>query len=183
MNGRRGLLVVLVACIGAGAVVLIAAGRVWRSANLVAATGQRVSAHVTGHTAEPALPALAIALIVMAGAVVAARGWLRRIVGLVTVVVGGALVALAVASRTDAARELRRQAFAVSHATVSPSLSGWAIVTIIGGLTAVVAGAVTVVLGPGWPALGSRYDAPAVRRTDDLAGEWDALDRGEDPTV
>jgi hypothetical protein len=183
MSGRRGLLAALSACIGASAIVVIAAGRVWRSADLVAATGQRVSVHVTGHTAEPALPALGIALMVMAGAVLAARGWLRRVVGLVTVVIGGAVVALSIASRADAANELQHQAFAVSHATVADSLSGWAIVTIIAGLVAVLAGSVTVVLGAGWPALGSRYDAPGARRTDNLAGDWDALDRGEDPTV
>jgi len=183
MSDRRGLLIVLAACVGAGAVVLIAAGRVWRQAALVAATGQRVSVHVTGHSAEPALPALGIALVVMAGAVVAGRGWLRRLVGLVTVVIGGAVVALAIASRTDAARELRHQAFAVSHAAVGSSLSSWAIVTIVAGVIAVAAGTATVVVGPGWPALGSRYEAPAVRRTDDLAGNWEALDRGEDPTV
>ena len=183
MSGRRGLLAVLAGCVGSGALVLIVAGRVWRSAELVAATGQRVSAHVTGHAAEPALPALGIALMVMAGAVVAARGWLRRVVGLVTVVIGGAVAALAVASRADAAHELQHQAFAVSHVTIGESFSGWAVVAIVAGVVAVAAGAVTVVLGPGWPALGSRYDAPAVRRTDNLAGDWDALDRGEDPTV
>ena len=183
MRDRRGLLSVLAGCAAAGALVLIAAGRVWRGADLVAATGARVSVHVTGHAAEPALPALGIALIVMAGAVVAARGWLRRAVGVITVVVGGAVVALAVASRNDTVRELQHQAFAVSHASVGASLSGWAIVTIVAGLIAVAAGAVTVVVGRNWPAMGSRYEAPAVRRTDNLAGDWDALDRGEDPTV
>jgi hypothetical protein len=183
MSGRRGLLVVLATCIGAGAIVLIAAGRVWRRADLVAATGQHVAVHVTGHAAEPALPALGIALVVMAGAVLAARGWLRRVVGLVAVAIGGAVVALAVAARTDAADELRHQAFAVSHAVVAESLSAWAIVTIVAGVAAVVAGSVTVVLGTGWPSMGARYDAPAARRTEDLAGDWEAQDRGEDPTV
>ena len=183
MSGRRGLISVLCGCVVAGAVVLVAAGRVWRHAELVAATGQHVPVSVTGHTAEPALPALGIALMVMAGAVLAARSWLRRIVGLITVVIGGAVIAIAVASRTDAAAELRQRAFAVSRAAVGYSLSGWAILTIAAGAAAILAGAATVVRGPTWPALGSRYDAPAVRRTDDLAGDWEALDRGEDPTV
>ena len=183
MSSRRGLLYVLGGCAAAGALVLIAAGRVWRQADLVSATGARVAVHVTGHAAEPALPALGIALVVMAGAVIAARGWLRRVVGVVTVVIGGAVVALAVVSRTDAAKELRHQAFGVSNAAVGSTLSSWAIVTILAGLVAVVAGAVTVAVGQRWPAMGSRYEAPAVRRTDNLAGDWDALDRGEDPTV
>jgi uncharacterized membrane protein (TIGR02234 family) len=185
LSGRRGLLTALVGCVAAGAVVLIAAGREWRHADLTAVTGARISISVTGHSAEPALPALAIALVVLAAAVVAARGWPRRLVGLVVVVIGASIVALAVASRVDAADELRRQAsvHAVAHAAVSPSLSAWAIVTVLGGLGAVVAGALTVATGARWPALGSRYEAPAVRRTGDLTADWDALDRGEDPTV
>lgn len=183
MSSRRGFVLVLTGCVAAGAVVLVAAGRVWRHADLVAATGARVSINVTGHTAEPALPALAIALIVMAGALLAARSWIRRVVGLITVVIGGAVIALAVASRTDATNELRHRAFAVSRTAGGHTLSGWAIVTIVCGLVAVVAGTLTVALSARWPALGSRYEAPAVRRTDHLAGDWDALDRGEDPTL
>jgi len=183
MSGRRGLLLVLLGCVAVGVVVLIAAGRVWRRADLVAATGAHVTARVTGHAAEPALPALAIALIVLAGGVLAARGWLRRVVGLIVVAVGGAVVALAIASRADVANAITRQAFAVSDVSVGRSLSGWGILTLVAGALAALCGGVIVVVGSRWPALGSRYDAPAARRADPLASDWEALDRGEDPTV
>jgi hypothetical protein len=185
MSDRRGLITALGCCVAAGAVALIAAGRAWRHGTFVAITGQRVSLVVTGHAAEPALPALAIALMVMAGAVLASRGRLRRLVGLLVVVIGGSVIAVAVASRGDGATALRRQAsvHAVTHASIGPTISTWAVVTVVSGIVAVAAGALTVVAGARWPALGARYDAPTAHNAGERVSDWDVLDRGEDPTV
>ena len=184
MTGRRGLLVVTVGCAAAGALILLASGRTWGSTVQVAETGRRVPAEVSGSAVEPALPALGIALLVLIGAVLAARSWLRRVVGALVVMTGGAAIAVAIASRSDVASELRSRAFGVAHATVHPTMSGWAALTLFAGVLAVVAGAITVTIGPRWPALGSRYDAPTPRRPADADGStWEALDRGEDPTV
>jgi len=184
MTGRRGLLIVIFCCGVAGALILLASGRTWGSTLQIAETGRRVPAEVSGSGAEPALPALGVALLVFVGAVLAARSWLRRVVGALVVMTGGAAIAVAIASRSDVAAELRSRAFGVAHVTVHPTTSAWAVLTLIAGVVAVVAGAITVVSGPQWPALGSRYDAPAPRRQTETDGStWEALDRGEDPTV
>ena len=188
MTGRRSFVATLAACLIAGAVVLIAAGRTWGRVALTTVTGSVDHVSVTGHDAEPALPALGIAVLVLSLGLLAARGWLRRVVGLIVVVVGAAVLALAFASRSDVAHALARGAFAVSNTAVPPHTSGWAVVSAIAGLVAIGCGALTVVVGARWPALGARYDAAGARgaRRDGEAtatAEWDALDRGEDPTV
>jgi uncharacterized membrane protein (TIGR02234 family) len=188
MTGRRGFLAVIVGCLLAGALVLVASGRVWGRAELTTVTGSIDRVSVTGHGAEPALPALGVALLVLTAGVIAARGWLRRIVGVVVVFVGAASVALALASRSDVAAELGRRAFAVTHTSVPAKTSGWAVITVIAGVVAVGCGALTVAVGVRWPGLGARYDAGGARavqtpRTSNAMAEWDALDRGEDPTV
>jgi hypothetical protein len=164
-----------------GVVVLLAGGRTWGSATVVAATGNRQHVSVTGHDVLPALPALGVALLVLAVAVVAARGRVRALVGLVVVVVAGAVIGLAVTSRDDVAAELRHRAFAVTE-PIRPTTGFWAVLATAGGALAAGAGAGTVALGRRWPSLGSRYDAPA-RRPDAEASAWDALDRGDDPTA
>lgn len=187
MNGRRGLLTAMALAALAGVVALVASGRTWGHAVITTPSETRVSLSVSGHDAEAALPALGIGLIVLAGAILAARRWLRRVIGVVVVVLGGAVIALAVAARDDVASELTSTAqrtYAVADAGVAATTSAWAIATMIAGALAVLAGAATAVVGHRWPALGSRYDAPAARA--ERAGEssaWDALDRGEDPTV
>lgn len=101
--------------------------------------------------------ASALALVSLAGAaaVLAARGWARRAVGVLLVVAGGAAVAVGL-----------------------DTSSWWAVV---GGLATLVAGAWTVWRGPTWTRLSPRYDRTA--GTDGSPHAlWDALDRGEDPT-
>jgi uncharacterized membrane protein (TIGR02234 family) len=168
--------------------VLIAAGRTWGHADLTTVTGSVDRVSVTGHGGEPALPALGIALLVLTAGLIAARGWLRRVVGLLVVSIGAAVVALSVASRSDVAHALVSHAFAVAQTSVPAHTSGWAVVTALAGVVAIGCGALTVVVGARWPAFGARYDAAGARdvqRAGDATAtsEWDALDRGEDPTV
>lgn len=63
------------------------------------------------------------------------------------------------------------------------------LMAIIGGLVLAAVGVVVVSAGPSWPGMSARYDAadphpaaagPGTERPQDL---WDALDRGEDPTL
>lgn len=188
MTSRRAFVVVLATCVVAGTVVLVAAGRTWGRAALSTVTGSVDHVSVTGHGVEPALPALGVALLVLTGGLIAARGWLRRSVGLLVVVVGAAVVALAVASRSDIAEALSQRAFAVADSNVPPRTSGWAVVSALAGALAVGCGALTVIVGARWPAFGARYDAAGARGGRKGGGskamsEWDALDRGEDPTV
>ena len=183
MSGRRGLVVALAGCALAGALVLVCAGRVWGSATVTATAGAQQHLTATGHAAEPALPALGFALLVSTGALIASRRLLRRLVGLVVVVIGGAAIGLAATSHDDVVRALTRHAFAVQTADVHVSLSAWAVLTAVGGAIGVVIGAAAVLFGNTWPALGARYETPVAKpKADTETATWDALDRGEDPT-
>ncbi len=127
----------------------------------------------------------ALALVALAGvvALLAARGWTRRVVGIVLALAGTGIVASAVGQLSAARTPL------------------WPLLTVLGGLLVAVAGAGTVLRAGTWPALGARYDTPGQRRSagdtpgqqrrsaGDASGQrrsagdvWEALDRGEDPT-
>lgn len=99
----------------------------------------------------------ALALVALAGAaaILAARGWMRRAVGVVLVVTGAAGVALGLDTG-----------------------SWWAVV---GGVAAAAGGGWTAWQGPTWSRLSQRYDR-APSRDDSPHALWDAIDRGEDPT-
>lgn len=187
MTGRRGLVIAMAVTALAGGLILLAGGRTWGRAVVTAANGAHVTIAVSGHGAEPALPPLGLVLLVLAGALVAARTWMRRIVGGVVVAVGASVIALGVASREDVASSLSSTAqrtYAVAHTGIGATTSGWAIVTVVAGVLAVAAGATTVIVGRRWPALGARYEPPTTSsRPVDESSAWEALDRGEDPTV
>jgi hypothetical protein len=58
--------------------------------------------------------------------------------------------------------------------------------TALGGALIAAAGIALVALGPRWPSMDVRYERPAASRPANESSErtaWDALDRGEDPTI
>lgn len=115
-------------------------------------------------SAVPPEPAGAGALALVAGAgaaaALAARGWLRRAVGVVLLVMG--LVA-------------------VVRSAGGPAWWG-----VAGGVVTAAAGCWVAVRGPRWARWSGRYERPG-GGTDggDVPARalWDALDRGEDPTA
>ncbi|HWC35142.1 MAG TPA: Trp biosynthesis-associated membrane protein [Mycobacteriales bacterium] len=185
MGGRAGLLRALAGVAIGGVLVLLASGRVWAAATVrvPAAPVSRVA--VTGHAVEPSLPALGIALLALAAGVIAARGVLRRVVGLVVVAVGGAALAVAVAGRGAVSRALTAHEVGDAGVPVHGTANGWWVMAAAGALVAIVAGALVVVRSRGWAALGSKYEAPSRQQpvaVDTAESAWAALDRGEDPT-
>ena len=131
-RGRRELLVVL-ALLVVAAVTLLAAGH-----------------------GEPVARGGGLFALAAIGGILATRNLGRRLVGVVTALIGGVTIAAA---------------------------SSWSVT--IGGMLLGVAGVVTTWRAARWPSMSARYDAPAstaanpTRRSHDL---WDALDKGEDPT-
>ena len=164
---RLALAVVLIA---AGAVLaLVAAGREWTAA----AAGPPLPSRSAGRSGADLLPWLsAVSWVALAGAgaVTAARGWARRLVGALLVAAGAGMAAGA--------------GWAVAVAGAS---AGWPAVTGAGGLLVAGAGAVCAARGARWPALGGRYERGARGPADPDPGRpdllWAALDRGEDPTA
>jgi uncharacterized membrane protein (TIGR02234 family) len=165
--------------------ILVSSGRVWSSTRvrIPGAAVTRVS--VTGHAVEPSLPALGIALLALAAAVVAARGRLRRTVGVLVAVVGATALVVAVAGRSAVSSALTAHEPGGLGVPARGSADAWWMVAALGGLIATVVGVTVLVRGGSWTSMGSKYDAPAQRQqtVDHAASAWAAIDRGEDPTA
>lgn len=178
--GRRRLAYAVLLCLAGAGLVLFASTRTW-VVELVArpAPLPDVRDVRTGGALLPWVPALAVVGLAGAGAVLATRGLLRRLVGGLLLLVGVALAAGAADSLAGGPTgEISRQ---------------WPALCLVGGLLVAVGGAWTAVAGHRWPAMGARYerrDRPVVTGADrrDSARSptteaWDAFDRGEDPTI
>lgn len=186
MTGRaRSPAAAVVSCVAGALLVLLASGRQWAHTTLPAAGGGHTALSANGHNVAPSLPALGIALLALAGAIIAAKGLMRRIVGVVVVFIAAATVGVAVTARGDVSAALEHREVGVQGLAVHASANGWWLVATVGGLLAVVAGVVTVLRAAQWSALGAKYDAPSAPKPakDPAAVAWDALDRGEDPTA
>lgn len=186
-QGAAGLIRALIGVAVAGVLVLVASGRVWSTTRvrIPGAAVTRVS--VTGHAVEPSLPALGIALLALAAAVIAARGRLRRAVGVVVAAVGAIALGVAVAGRSAVSSALTSHEVGGLGVPAHGSANGWCLVAALGGLIAVLVGIAVVTRGGQWAAMGRKYEAPhegdrAGVAAGSAQGTWEALDRGEDPT-
>nr|WP_245675359.1 Trp biosynthesis-associated membrane protein [Micromonospora halophytica] len=126
----------------------------------------------------PWLSALALVALAGGGAVLATRARLRRLLGALLALLGLAVAAgggYGLAAGLDG--EVSRR---------------WPALCLLGGVLAALGGGLTALRGDRWPAMGARYERrtrpeaapdgrPATERGTREA--WDALDRGEDPTV
>jgi hypothetical protein len=170
MTGRRQLAYAVLGCLAGAGLALFAVTRTWivevvpRPAPLPSIRTAR-----TGGDVLTWLPALAAAGLAAAGALLATRAAARRALGVLLLLVG---LGIAIGAGYAAA----------THDVVNP---GWPVLSVLGGLAVAAAGAAAVTRGQSWPAMGARYERPATRSDERPAptSAWDALDRGEDPTV
>jgi uncharacterized membrane protein (TIGR02234 family) len=188
---------VLVGLAGA-TVAAVAAARDWATASGSAA-GVDVTAAVRGSATAPLGIALALVALAAWGVVLVLRGRVRRFVAILGALASAGVVA-AVAAGFQRAQDDAVNAVVAKGGTgdaVPSSLTGWYYACGVGAVLALAAFAVAVVAAPGWPAMGSRYDAPGARsprapaatadgRPVEPATErdmWRALDDGRDPTA
>lgn len=187
--GRRQLTYAVLLCLVGAGLALFAATRTWsveitiRPAPLSPLRDAR-----TGGGLLPWLPALGLVGLAAAGALLATRGVGRRLVGGLLLVVG-----LGVAAGGGYGL------LGLNGGNTNPA---WPVLCGLGGLVAAAAGVVTAGRGDTWPAMGARYErvragargtapggsagaGPAGGRVEAgrTVAAWDALDRGEDPTV
>ncbi|MEH0820565.1 Trp biosynthesis-associated membrane protein [Micromonospora sp. CPCC 205714] len=176
--GRRELAYAVLLCLPGAGLAFWAATRTW--AVEVTPRGSLPSAREgrTGADLLPWLSALALVGLAGGGAVLATRGRARRLLGGLLALLGAAVAAgggYGLIAAFDG--EVSRQ---------------WPALCLLGGVLAALGGALTAARGQRWPAMGARYE----RRSGGAAGAdgrpaaergtreaWDALDRGEDPTV
>lgn len=175
-RGRRELTYAVLLCLAGAGLAFWAVTRTW-SVELTGRGSLPAARHArTGTDLLPWVSALALVGLAGGGAVLATRGRVRRLLGALL-----ALAGLAVAAGGG---------YGLGEAGVSRQ---WPALVLAGGLIAAAGGVFTALRGAGWPAMGARYERPA--RTADPAGAgrpavergnrdaWEALDRGEDPTV
>ncbi|MBV9594183.1 MAG: Trp biosynthesis-associated membrane protein [Actinobacteria bacterium] len=197
-DARRLFALALVADLLGAATVLLAARPIWQRVTVSRPrplSDQVVS--VSGHALDGALGGLGIVALAGIVAVLATRGWGRRFVG-AFLVLTGAVIGWRAANGLAALSPARARSLASSaHAGIGVDAtsavhvhlsSGWAILTLVGGLLVLGGGALVALRGAGWSAMSSRYEAPteagpeaAAEALDDVA-LWKALDRGDDPT-
>jgi uncharacterized membrane protein (TIGR02234 family) len=178
--------------IAASAMTAVAAARDWATASGSAA-GVHVTASVKGSATAPLAISLALVALAAWGVVLVLRGRVRRAVAVVGVLAAAGVAVTTLMSlgriRDDAAAAVAAKG-GTGH-QVATSLTGWYGVCLVAAVVSLVAFVVAVVTAPGWPAMGSRYDAPTAGATDphqraEPATEqemWRALDEGHDPTT
>jgi uncharacterized membrane protein (TIGR02234 family) len=190
--GRREFGLTLAAGVVGVAIVLLAAGQPWARASFAPAPPLPTSSvTVTGHELMPAADALALAALACLAAVIATRGAVRRVTGLLLALLGVLIAAAAPMSVGHA--HVAAAAVARSLATAAPphlamAAFPWWAAAAVGGLVIGWAGAVAAWRGTRWPAMSAKYDRPggpprAGTAAKDPAATWDALDRGADPTL
>lgn len=202
---RRELAAVLLAgAIGAGVVLL---GTRQHAAEVIVRAPRPLPATVTAVSVaalRPALGALAVAVFASLAAVLATRGLLRRLTGVITCALGACIALLAVGKVTHAGVIAAAGRAAMSPATgagagtaagsatagsgqgtsagslaglgsrVALSGAGWQMLLVAGALLIVAAGIAIVVLATRLPAMSGRYERP--RATARPAAEASAWD-------
>ena len=210
MPPSRRLAYAVLTCLAGAGLALYAATRVW-SLHVVTRSGlPDLRTARTGAEQAPVLVGLALVALAGAGALLATRGRVRRMLGGLLVLAGTGVAAAAVLGRAglDAGR-------AGAGATV------WPAACVLGGAMIVAAGVAAARHGHRWPAMGSRYErgrvpppreepaattgplppaghtlphtprdrsaypdrSDGVQAPVDTRAAWDALDRGDDPTL
>ncbi|MEU5939762.1 Trp biosynthesis-associated membrane protein [Micromonospora sp. NPDC047548] len=178
--GRRELTYAVLLCLAGAGLAFWAATRTW-SVDLISRGSLPSARHGrSGVDLLPWLSALALVGLAGGGAVLATRGKVRRLLGGLLALLGAAVAAgggYGLVAAFDG--EVSRQ---------------WPALCLLGGVLAALGGGLTAARGQRWPAMGARYERrsgtgapsgadgrPATERGTREA--WDALDRGEDPTV
>jgi uncharacterized membrane protein (TIGR02234 family) len=166
--------------------VLLTSGRQWAHTTVhTVSGGGATTLSVSGHDVEPSLSALGIAMLALAAAILASNGLMRRVVGVVVVLVAASAVAVAIVGRAHVSAALENGEVGAKGIAVHAAANGWWVVALVGGLVALAAGLLTTFRSGSWGGMGAKYDAPAAPKParDPAAVAWDALDRGEDPTT
>jgi uncharacterized membrane protein (TIGR02234 family) len=189
---RRLYAPVVLATLAVGGLAFFAAGRTWARADVKAEGLASARIAVSGTDAQPLVSALAVVVVTAGLAILAAGPRMRRVVGVLTVVVAITAAVLVPRSGSSTLDDAVRSAAEKSPAYTGPSSLGdisyapWDLLAIAAFVLAVVLGVAMVRYAGRWPTMSSRYDAPSARRTRAGASDgdmWKAMDRGDDPTA
>jgi len=152
---------------------------------------------VEGSVAAPALSALALSSLALAGALAIAGRALRVVLGILQALIGATVALTALAAVSGPVQAGQAAVTTVTGVAGSDAVTAlvdgwtttpWGPVTLVAGLASALTGVLVAITGPRWPTGRSRYDAPGdepVRRIvprEDPVAAWDSLSGGADPT-
>lgn len=190
MNARRLKLATIVAGIALSALTLLAWTQEWF--DVVLDSGQSIS--VTGEVAAPALTALALSGLALAGALAIAGVVFRVILGLLQAALGALILTSALMAALDPISASSRAitdatgvagSVSITALVSSVTASGWPWATVILGVALIVLGLAIVATARRWPVSSRKYQAVQLendRGERSAIGDWDALSDGRDPT-
>ncbi|AGZ40348.1 hypothetical protein AFR_10295 [Actinoplanes friuliensis DSM 7358] len=165
-------------CLAGAGLAVYAVTRTWSEVVTERPGLSALRAIRTGADLEPWVIGLALVALAGAGALLATRGIVRRVLGGLLALAGLGVAAGAIAGRAGLD-------------TGSAGAGGviWPVLCVLGGLLIVLGGLSAVRYGHEWPAMGARYerrvsaDQVEVDQRVDTRAVWEALDRGDDPTA
>jgi uncharacterized membrane protein (TIGR02234 family) len=200
MTSARQLGLSVLACLAGAGLSIYAATRVWSVDVTVRPGLSELRATTTGAAREPWVVGLALVALAGAGALLATRGTPRRVLGGLLTLAGAAVAVGAILGRAG-----------LDPGAAGAGGTFWPVAAAVGGAIIAVGGLAAARHGHRWPTMSSRYERRPVQPAEtDLAataaplatagpkrGEtleqnptpidtraaWDALDRGDDPTM
>ncbi|QYH36136.1 Trp biosynthesis-associated membrane protein [Salinibacterium sp. M195] len=185
---KRSRPIVLAGLVLLGAGVMLSWTQPWFTISLT----DGAIVEVLGSDAAGSLAALALAVFALVAALSLSSLVVRRVLGVLAAIVGGAIVAVVVAATADpvlASGELITQATGISGSDSLPGLvvavnaSGWSVLALVAGALLLVLGLFATFSAHHWPRATKKYDRETAIVADDPASQWDAQSRGIDPTA
>ncbi|GAA1218356.1 Trp biosynthesis-associated membrane protein [Rhodoglobus aureus] len=185
---KRSRPIVLAGLVLLGATVMLSWTQRWFTVSL----NEGSSVDVLGSDAAGSLAALALSIFALVAALGLSSLMVRRVLGVLAAVVGGAIVAVAQSAIAD---PLRASGALITDATGiggadslralvdTVNVSGWPIPAIAAGGLIVILGLFATLTAHRWPVPTKKYDRASTVVADDPASQWDAQSRGIDPTA
>ncbi|NEM90193.1 Trp biosynthesis-associated membrane protein [Galbitalea soli] len=190
MTAKRLRLTTIVAIAALAALTLLTTTQSWWTIHLQAA-----SLTVQGSVAAPALAALSLSGLALAGALAIAGPVFRVILGVLQIALGGLVVltsSISVGDPVAGSESVISHATGVAgvasirHLVQSVSQAPWGVTAIILGGLSVAVGLVLLATFRRWPSASRRYQAVRLAPEAgprDAVIDWDALSEGDDPTA
>lgn len=199
-SGKRLKLLLIVAVLAGSGLALLAWTQTWVEVDV---TGAAAASHlsVSGSTAAPAVSALALAGIALAGALTIAGRVIRLVLGALAVLLGLSVLVSALAPLTDSAAASAPAVTAVTGVAGEAALradightvlTAWPWVAVLAAVLLAAAGILVLSTAGRWPGPTRRYQTRfaaeagkpgAAPAGSDAVGDWDQLSRGDDPTA
>lgn len=193
-DGRRLKLLTILVVLVASGLTFLAWSQSWGSLTLVAGTNTESTLDVPGSAAAPALSALSLAGLALAGALAIAGPLIRIVLGALEVLLGASVLWSAIGAITD---PVGAGASVVTTSTgvagtasirelVTPSSTSiWPTLTVLFGAVMVLAGVLIVATVRRWPSASRRYQAVTFegadgRQSNDPADFFDEQPSGDD---